>query len=80
MYYQVRTISESFKTICDTQNRKKIRSLKKAYEFAQYIQQKYAGLYAGVRIRGFENPRDMLGTEDEIQKRVKYEEIINFIE
>jgi hypothetical protein len=79
MYYQVKTISEPFKAIFTTQNRKKIRSLKKAYEFAQYIQQKYAGLYIGVQIRGFNNPYDMLGTEDEIQKRVKYEETIKFI-
>ncbi len=78
MYYQVRTISEPFKTLFDTKNRKKIRSLKKAYEFAQYIQKKYTGLYIGVRVRGFDNPDDMLGSEDEVKKRVKYEEIIYF--
>lgn len=79
MYYQVKTISEPFKALFETKNRVKIRSLKKAYEFARYIQQKYAGLYMGVQIRGFDSPYDMLGTEDEIKKRVKYEEIINFI-
>lgn len=79
MYYQVTSISEPFKALFDTKNRKKIRSLKKAYEFAQYIQQEYTGLYIGVQIRGFVSPYDMLGTEEEIQKRVKYEEIINFI-
>jgi len=79
MYYQVKTISEPFKAIFETKNRVKIRSLKKAHEFAQYIQQKYAGLYIGVQIRGFDNSYDMLGTEEEIKKRVKYEEIIYFL-